>query len=536
MKTIRTDILVLGTGIAGLTFALRAAEYADVVVATKKERSASNTNYAQGGIASVLSPTDSFDEHVADTLRAGAGLCREDVVREIVAEGPQAVRDLVFWGVHFSGRDDSSTESLHLGLEGGHSHPRVVHAGDFTGREIEAALLARAEAHPRIRLLEHHIATQLLAVPSGSSAGRRCFGADVLAVDSTQQIRILARAVLLATGGAGRIYQHTTNPSIATGDGVALAYKAGARVVNLEFMQFHPTSLYRPGARPFLISEAVRGEGGVLRNWAGEAFMRNYDARADLAPRDIVARAIDQELKKSGAAFVNLDITHRSASDLKKRFPNIYDHLLRLGLDMASEPVPVVPAAHYLCGGVRCDLDGHTDIEGLLVSGEVACTGMHGANRLASNSLLEAVVVSRRAALALRSGLPALPAQLPDLPPASAADLQPPGVLVAHIRRDATQIMWDYVGIVRSDQRLEWARRNVQRLRGEADLLRARDRTSYELVELDSILTCARLTVTCATRRRESRGLHYSTDCAEARLDVPGTDTVLDPTEEHVAA
>jgi L-aspartate oxidase len=341
-------------------------------------------------------------------------------------------------------------------------------------------------------------------------------------------VRIWARAVLLATGGAGRVYQHSTNPSIATGDGIALAYHAGVRLANLEFMQFHPTSLYRAGSWPFLISEAVRGEGAILRNESGDAFMSDYDDRAELAPRDVVARAIDAEMKRSGAACVYLDITHKDRDRLRSRFPNIFDKLLRDGVDMATDLVPVVPAAHYLCGGVMCDLDGRTEIEGLLVSGEVACTGMHGANRLASNSLLEAVVLSHRASLSLAQGLPTAPPAWPSFPPPHAGVTQPPGVLIAHIRRDITQIMWDYVGIVRSNERLDWARRNLSRLRGEADQLLSDTRPAYELVELENVLTNATLMVECARRRKESRGLHYNTDYPWAPEDQTGENTLLE--------
>jgi L-aspartate oxidase len=533
LESLSCDVLVIGTGIAGLSFALRAAEYATVIMATKKEQSASNTNYAQGGIATVLAPTDSFDRHVADTLEAGAGLCREQVVREIVSEGPAAVRDLATWGVGFSAGAAPST--LHLGLEGGHSRPRVVHAGDFTGREIESALLRRAEAEPKIRILEHHIAARLLVAPSTGSGALTCFGADIMPRTGAPFIRVTCRAVLLATGGAGQVYQHTTNPPIATGDGIALAYGAGARVANLEFMQFHPTSLYWPGQPTFLISEAVRGDGALLRNQRGDAFMKRYDERAELAPRDVVARAIDQEMKESGAACVLLDITHKSPEALAARFPNIYAHLKKLGVDMATDPIPVVPAAHYLCGGVECRLDGTTEILGLLVSGEVAHTGMHGANRLASNSLLEAVVVSKRAAAGLRDGLPQ-PGPSPDFPPLSRKGRRAPLVLVSHLRRDARQIMWDYVGIVRSNQRLEWARRSLAHLADEVDLLKQESAPGYELMELENILGCARLMVECACRRHESRGLHFNRDAPQAGAELQGTDTLLQKNGKHDAA
>jgi L-aspartate oxidase len=536
VDTIRTDILVIGTGIAGLSFALRAADYADVVMATKKEQSASNTNFAQGGIASVLAPTDSFDQHVKDTVTAGAGLCRPDVVAEVVHEGPRAVRDLMEWGVAFSPGAEGSLHEYDLGLEGGHSIPRVVHAGDFTGREIESSLLSRAEAHPRITILEHHVATRLLVAEDPVSRQPRCAGADVLSRHENRPRRIVARSVLLATGGAGCVYQHTTNPSIATGDGLAIAYHAGARIANLEFMQFHPTKLYRPGIHPFLISETVRGEGGILRNGDGVPFMKNNHPLADLAPRDVVARAIDEEMKKSGAPHVFLDTTHLDASKLKRRFPNIHSRLRDQGLEMSRDQIPVVPAAHYLCGGVLCDLDGRSSIAGLFVSGEVACTGMHGANRLASNSLLEAVVVSARAAKVMQHELPDHASEWPDLPAVADSPSQVPAVLVSHIRRDVTQIMWDYVGIVRSDRRLDWARRNLDRLRAEADLLIEGGNLDYDLVELNSILTNALLMVVCARRRRESRGLHHSIDCPAAPLHSQGEDTVITKTENYVTA
>lgn len=523
VESLSCDVLVIGTGLAGLSFALRASRFASVIMATKKEQSASSTNSAQGGIASVLSPTDSFERHVADTLNAGAGLCREQVVREIVAEGPAAVRDLMDWGVGFTKADPAH---LHLGLEGGHSAPRVVHAGDFTGREIETALLQRVESEPRIRILEHHIAARLLVGPRASAPGLACFGADILPRGTGPFVRITCRAVLLATGGAGQVYQHTTNPPIATGDGIAISYQAGARVANLEFMQFHPTSLYRPGESTFLISEAVRGEGAVLLNANGEAFMKRYDAQAELAPRDVVARAIDQEMKESGSACVYLDITHKSAEELTARFPNIYAHLKRLGLDMARDRLPVVPAAHYLCGGVECELDGTTDIVGLLVSGEVAHTGMHGANRLASNSLLEAVVVSRRAAERLSSGLPSEGAA-PDFAPLTRRGNKRPLVLVTHLRRAARQIMWDYVGIVRSNERLEWASRSLAHLSGELELLQREAGPDYELLELENILCCARLMVQCAQARHESRGLHFNRDLPAADPGEPARDSVL---------
>ena len=400
--TIESDFLVIGSGIAGLTFALKAAGHGSVVVLTKKQRAESNTNYAQGGIASVVSKEDSFDLHIQDTLEAGAGLCHRDAVELIVREAPIRLKELMDWGVRFSTKANGS---LDLGREGGHSKNRIVHAGDLTGREIEQALLDAVKIHPNIQVFENHMAIDLITEHQlGPELEKRAkilhtWGAFALDVEKNQVDKFLSRIVLLATGGTGHVYLHTTNPAIATGDGVAMAYRARAWIGNLEFMQFHPTALHYPGANYFLISEAVRGFGGILRNKKGEAFMEKYHRLKDLAPRDVVARAIDAELKKSGEPHVFLDITHKPASKIKERFPNIFDYCLSLGLDITRQWIPVVPAAHYMCGGVVTDLKARTSISGLYASGEVACTGVHGANRLASNSLLEGLVFSHEAYL-----------------------------------------------------------------------------------------------------------------------------------------
>src|SRR5476649_943565 len=399
----RYDYVVLGSGIAGLTFALNVAERGSVAVITKKNRAESNTNYAQGGIACVTSTEDTFDLHVRDTLEAGAGLCREDIVRGIVEEGPARIAELIDLGMSFSERENSRTHELDLGKEGGHSKRRILHAKDVTGREIEGALLTALALHPNVEIFENHAAIDLITRRKmGFTTENRCVGVYVLDVASGRVEIVAAGHVLLATGGCGKVYLYTTNPDIATGDGVAMAYRAGVPVANMEFVQFHPTCLFHPKAKSFLISEAVRGEGGILRNAAGKPFMQGVHPLESLAPRDVVARAIDAEIKRTGAECVYLDITHHSREFLLNRFPAIYARCLEFGIDMAVEPIPVVPGAHYQCGGVLTTPDGRTELPGLWAVGEVAFTGLHGANRLASNSLLEALVVAHRAANAVK--------------------------------------------------------------------------------------------------------------------------------------
>ncbi len=517
---IKTDFLVIGSGIGGLSFALKASQVGEVVIVTKKEDSESNTNYAQGGIASVLAPNDSFDLHVEDTIRAGAGLCDPQVVRKVVEAGPGCIRELAQIGVQFTTKRQKE-DQFDLGLEGGHSRNRVVHAADLTGKEVENALLAAVKARKNVRIMEDHLAVDLITQHHLESYARKpgeeieCWGAYVLDKAQNQVITCLSKITLLASGGAGRVYVHTTNPSIATGDGLAMAYQAGARVANLEFIQFHPTALYHPQADSFLISEAVRGEGGVLRLQSGEAFMENYDPRKELAPRDVVARAIDHELKKRGDSCVFLDVTHLDQKFIKLRFPNIYGKCLSLGLDITRNWIPVVPAAHYICGGVVTDIQGKTGIENLYACGEVACTGMHGANRLASNSLLEAVAFAHFAAISAKARLSSLKSfSFPPIPSWSEAGVfdQQEWIIISHNRDWIQKFMWDYVGIVRSNRRLEQAKRRIDILLDEILEFYKVNPITYDVVELRNISIAAKLIIECALQRKESRGLHYNVD------------------------
>ncbi len=513
-----SDVLVIGSGAAGLSFALRAADHGTVTVVTKKERAESNTNYAQGGIAAVFDPQDSFQSHIEDTLKAGVGLCYPEAVSAIVTEGPQRIRDLSRWGVGFS--MDESGRRYDLAREGGHSKNRIVHALDKTGKAVEHGLLDRLREHPNIRMLEDHSAIDLITEHHLSGGNRypqgtiHCWGAYVLDGATGDVETHLARITLLATGGAGQVYLHTSNPIIATGDGVAMAYRAGASVASMEFMQFHPTTLFHPKGDSFLISEAVRGHGGILRNSSGEAFMKRYHERAELAPRDIVARAIDSEIKRSGDDCVYLDVTHLDADDLKKRFPQINEKLLALKIDMTQEPIPVVPAAHYLCGGVLTDLHGRTNLHGLYATGEVACTGVHGANRLASNSLLEALVFSERAFESAMAYLKAHGGALPSIPEWDDKGTFDPEewVLVSHDRYEIQRLMWDYVGIVRSDERLERAGARINLIRDQVEAYYRKTSVTDPLLELRNLSLVASLIIRSALFRKESRGLHYTTD------------------------
>ncbi|MEZ4470283.1 MAG: L-aspartate oxidase [bacterium] len=525
MSTLDADVVVLGSGIAGLSFALDAARTRDVVIFTKRQRGEANTAYAQGGLSSVLDPADSFESHVRDTLVAGAGLCKPDVVELCVKDGPDAVRRLVEWGVRFDRGDDGTYD---LGREGGHTHRRVLHAGDITGREIERALVEAASNHPRIRVFDDHHAVDLIT--SGKHLRRggpnRCHGVYVLDVKSGEVLTVRASVVVLATGGAGKVYKFTSNPDVATGDGVAMAYRAGARVANLEFFQFHPTSLFHPQAKSFLISEALRGEGGELRLLDGTPFMKGYHELGSLAPRDIVARAIDNELKKTGTPHVVLDMTHLSGDFLAERFPNIHERCLQFGVDMRSAPIPVVPAAHYMCGGVRTDMAARTSVEGLYAIGEVACTGLHGANRLASNSLLEGVVFAAKAAADLRAQPVAPLVEVPTWDPGDAR-ASDEVVVITQNWKEIRSFMWNYVGIVRSDGRLERARRRIELLHEEIHAYYWDFRVSSDLLELRNLALVAGLIVRSALRRKESRGLHYTTDYPE-RDGRFATDTVLE--------
>ncbi|TMQ60370.1 MAG: L-aspartate oxidase [Candidatus Eisenbacteria bacterium] len=531
---LESDVLVVGSGIAGLSVALHAARFARVLIVTKREGHESNTNYAQGGIAAVLGEDDRLDLHERDTLVCGAGLCDPESVRVLVEEGSGEIAHLVSLGVRFD-RDPKAPGTLALGREGGHSRRRIVHAKDRTGRAIETTLLRLAERHPKISILENQIMVDLI-LESKHLAGRkipaardRVWGAYVLH-RATGKIRACAaRATVLATGGAGKAYLYTTNPDIATGDGLAAAFRAGAPVANLEFIQFHPTCLFHPEAKSFLISEAVRGEGARLLTTDGKPFMHRYHRLRDLAPRDIVARAIDAEMKRRGDKFVLLDMARLGKRLLEKRFPHITSRVRGFGYDLFHEPIPVVPAAHYICGGVVTDLDGRTAIPALYACGEVACTGVHGANRLASNSLLEALVFARRAGRAVlaqlldekRAGLPRLPAWR-----MNGAIAPKEQVIFDHNWDALRRVLWDYMGIVRSDERLRRAAAMVDVLRDQIERDYWRYRLDSDLVELRNIGLVADLMVACALRRKESRGLHYNVD-HHRPLDRFRSDTML---------
>lgn len=527
----RFDFLVLGSGIAGLFFALKVAPYGRVAIVTKKDKAESNTNYAQGGIAAVTSKEDSFELHVRDTLEAGAGLCKESAVRTIIEEGPARIAELIELGMHFSERtipQSRGAKELDLGKEGGHSKRRILHAKDITGREVERALLEAVAARENIQVFENHIAIDLVTTQKlGYVGDNRCLGAYVLDKISGQVKTFAAPVTLLATGGCGKVYLYTTNPDIATGDGVAMAYRAGAPVANMEFVQFHPTCLFHPKAKSFLISEAVRGEGGILRTMEGADLMEGYHPLKSLAPRDIVARAIDSEMKKSGADYVLLDITHKPARFIIDRFPNIYHTCLTYGIDITKEPIPVVPAAHYQCGGVVTDVNGRTEIANLYAVGEVACTGLHGANRLASNSLLEALVTSHRAAALIQTE-PPQPSTL-DIPAWHSGKAQDPDemVVVSHNWEEIRRLMWDYVGIVRTTKRLKRAQKRIANLQDEILEYYWDFRVHADLLELRNIATVAEIIIGSALQRPESRGLHYTLDFPNPDPSWAQRDTIL---------
>lgn len=521
---IDTDFLIIGSGVAGLSFALKVAEKGRVVLITKKEAMESNTNKAQGGIASVFGDQDSFDLHIRDTLESGDGLCNTDVVEMVVRDGPRRIRELIDLGVHFNQTNDATSNStdkqLALGREGGHSQNRIIHAQDMTGREVERILLELVRRHQNIELFENHIAIDLITFSTRINRGMvtasqadACCGAYVLDRESGQVKTFCSRITLLASGGAGKVYLYTSNPDIATGDGIAMGYRAGATVANLEFVQFHPTCLYHPEAKNFLISEIVRGEGGYLMTRSGQRFMANYDERKDLACRDVVARAIDTELKKSGDDCVYLDISHKDSGFIKSRFPNLYAQCLEYGIDMTREPIPVVPAAHYMCGGVATDLCGRTSISRLYAIGETACTGLHGANRLASNSLLEALVYADTASQQAMIELASCNVDgIPDAPPWDFVGTTPSDerIVVAHNWDEIRRLMWNYVGIVRSDKRLVRAERRIENIQAEIREYYWDFKITGDLIELRNIATVAELIVKCAMYRKESRGLHYN--------------------------
>ena len=522
---ISSDFLVIGSGIAGLIYALDVAEHGSVTVLCKAEAIEGNTQYAQGGIASVTDPNDSFEAHIQDTLICGAGLCHEDIVRLVVTDANHVIDRLTAAGAQFDQNDANG--SYQLGQEAGHSARRILHVGDATGAEIIRAVYARANAHPRIKVLTHHIAIDLVAREEAGQP-REVIGAYALDKRTGAVVALKARATLIATGGVGKVYLYTSNPDVATGDGIAMAYRAGATLGNMEFIQFHPTCLYHPAAKSFLLTEALRGEGAILRTVGGERFMSRYHPAAELAPRDIVARAIDDVMKKSGDEYVLLDISHRDADFIQTRFPTIYSRTKEFGFDITKAPVPVVPAAHYCCGGIRTDAWGRTDLTRLYCAGEAAFTGLHGANRLASNSLLEAIVFAERAAKQTIAELSQLsvPAAFPEWDPVGSVK-SPEEVFVSYTWDEVRRIMWNLVGIVRSDKRLEGAKRRIQLIKEEVREYYWRYQVSSDLIELRNILHIAEVIIAAAANRRESRGLHWSIDCPVADGDASPRDTLL---------
>lgn len=526
------DVAIVGSGLAGLTVALQLADSHQVVIVSKRAMTQGASDWAQGGIAAVLDSGDSHEEHTRDTLIAGAGLCDEGATRFIVEHGREAIQWLIDRGVPFT-RDDRAELGYHLTREGGHSHRRIIHAADATGHAVVATLAEEVRRHPNITILEDHFAIDLITSRKMGLPGNRCLGLYVLDDRSGDVITVMARHTVLATGGAGKVYLYTTNPDTATGDGIAMAWRAGCRVANMEFIQFHPTCLYHPYAKSFLISEAVRGEGGRLVLPDGTRFMPEHDERAELAPRDVVARAIDFEMKKRGLDCVYLDITHQPASFLREHFPTIHARCLELGIDITREPIPVVPAAHYTCGGVVTDTAGRTDVANLYAVGETACTGLHGANRLASNSLLECMVIGRAAAENIarhaRADKPDLTLPPWDESRVSDADEE---VVVSHNWDELRRMMWNYVGIVRTSKRLERAQHRIRLLREEIAEYYANFRVTRDLLELRNLVEVAAMIVDSAYARHESRGLHFSRDYPETLPKA--LPTVLQPARDKV--
>lgn len=539
-ETLFFDHLVIGSGLAGLTAAINLANSGSVAVVTKRSLDDANTKFAQGGLACVVDSDDTFLEHVADTINAGGALCDEKIVSRIIEEGPEALQELIGHGTKFTTRGDmgekTNCDQFDLGKEGGHNKRRVLHAGDITGEEIQRALIEKCRSLKNITILENHIAVDIITTQHMGILGEnRALGAYVLVSETGHVKTFCAYSTTVATGGAGKVYLYSSNPDVACGGGVAMCYRAGLPIANMEFMQFHPTILFHPKIKSFLISEAVRGEGAVLKrkNSKGEfvPFMDDYHEMKSLAPRDVVARAIDNEMKKSGQECVYLDITHKDESFLRKRFPNIFEKCLEVGINMARDMIPVVPAAHYSCGGVLTDINGATEIKGLYAAGETACTGLHGANRLASNSLLEAVVVARLVAKDVASKLDDIRSNFPvgDIQPWSTGDATDSDelVVIAHNWDEIRRFMWDYVGIVRTTKRLERAKARIQNIRHEINKYYWDFLITPDLIELRNISSVAEIIIDSAMSRHESRGLHYNTDYPERLPELDGVNTII---------
>ena len=526
------DVLIIGSGGAGLSLALKLADHSiNVAVLSKFALTSSSTYYAQGGISAVFDAEDSIESHIEDTLDAGAGLCNPEIVRLTVTHGKSSIDWLREQGVVFTEEQNQAGEiQLHLNREGGHSHRRVVHSADATGKAISLSLIERAQEHANIELLKNHSVVELITAPTADNNGKKVVGAYVLDTQINRVKTITARVVVLATGGANMAYIYSTNPHSSTGDGIALAWRAGCRVSNMEFMQFHPTCLFHPEARSFLISEALRGEGGKLVLADGSSFMQNFDPRGELAPRDIVARAIDHEMKKRGIDCVYLDISHKPADFIREHFPTIYQQCFEFGIDITKQPIPVVPAAHYTCGGVLTDSYARTDIKNLYAVGEVACTGLHGANRMASNSLLECLVFADRASEDILLKLPTIPPtpHIRDWDESKVSDSDEE-VVVSHNWDELRHFMWDYVGIVRTDKRLSRAMNRVELLKKEIAEYYGNFRVTSDLLELRNLVIVAELIIRCAQQRKESRGLHYTLDYPETDNSQPPQNTVLKP-------
>jgi len=528
------DVLIIGSGLAGLSLALRTAAHKKICLVSKRKINDSASNWAQGGIAAVLNDNDSIEAHIQDTLIAGAGLCDSAVTKKVVEHGKETIEWLIQQGVSFTREQDDS--GYHLTREGGHSHRRIIHSADATGHAVQTTLSEKVRQHPNITLLENHIAVDLITTQKVKNKDTQpfdsntCLGAYVLDNTTGKVITIGAQNTVLATGGAGKVYLYTTNPDISTGDGIAMAWRAGCRVANMEFIQFHPTCLFHPHAKSFLISEIVRGEGGLLKLPDGSRFMPEHDPRGELAPRDIVARAIDFEMKKRGLDCVYLDISHKSPEFIQEHFPNIYRRCLELGIDISKTPIPVVPAAHYTCGGVMTDDKGRTDINNLYAIGETACTGLHGANRLASNSLLECLVFGQAAAEDILSQAPRPIPTLPYWDESRVTDADEE-VLITHTWDELRRFMWNYVGIVRTDKRLSRALHRIDMLRDEVHEFYSNFKISNDLIELRNLLQVAELIVRSAMERKESRGLHFSKD--HPNTDAEPIPTVLEPSNYY---